>query len=97
MPNHQALISLARARGIMVLADPKGTDFSIYRGASLITPNLHEFETIVGRCADEAELVHKGAALMNELALGALVIYRGGSWHDAAASSRLRCTCPPIP
>ena len=77
LPNHQALINLARARGITVLADPKGTDFSIYRGASLITPNLHEFETIVGRCADEAELVRKGAALMNELALGALLITRG--------------------
>jgi D-beta-D-heptose 7-phosphate kinase/D-beta-D-heptose 1-phosphate adenosyltransferase len=36
-----------------VLADPKGKDFSIYRGASLITPNLSEFEAIVGGCADE--------------------------------------------
>jgi D-beta-D-heptose 7-phosphate kinase/D-beta-D-heptose 1-phosphate adenosyltransferase len=47
-----------------VLADPKGKDFSIYRGASLITPNLSEFEAIVGGCADEHELVSKGATLM---------------------------------
>ncbi len=75
--NHQVLIQAARARGVMVLADPKGRDFSIYRGASLITPNLHEFETIVGPCHDEAELVAKGAALMQELELGALLVTRG--------------------
>lgn len=75
--NHQVLIQQARARGIPVLADPKGKDFSIYRGASLITPNLGEFETIVGHCSDEAELVAKGDALMRELELGALLVTRG--------------------
>ena len=60
-----------------MLADPKGKDFSIYRGASLITPNLSEFETIVGRCADEAELVAKGLQLLQDLDLGALLVTRG--------------------
>lgn len=77
LKNHQALIQAARARGIPVLADPKGKDFSIYRGASLITPNLNEFETIVGGCADEHELVSKGAQLMHDLDLGALLVTRG--------------------
>ncbi|GIZ12841.1 bifunctional D-glycero-beta-D-manno-heptose-7-phosphate kinase/D-glycero-beta-D-manno-heptose 1-phosphate adenylyltransferase HldE [Pseudomonas sp. NCCP-436] len=77
LQNHQALIRAARDRGIPVLADPKGRDFSIYRGASLITPNLHEFEAIVGQCADESDLVAKGAALMRELELGALLVTRG--------------------
>lgn len=77
LQNHQVLIQAARARGIPVLADPKGKDFSIYRGASLITPNLAEFEIIVGRCADENDLVAKGAQLMAELELGALLVTRG--------------------
>jgi D-beta-D-heptose 7-phosphate kinase/D-beta-D-heptose 1-phosphate adenosyltransferase len=77
LQNHQVLLQAARARGIPVLADPKGKDFSIYRGASLITPNLHEFEVVVGACADEAELVAKGAQLMRELELGALLVTRG--------------------
>ena len=77
LKNHQALIQAARRRGIPVLADPKGRDFEIYRGASLITPNLGEFEVIVGRCADEAELVAKGAELMRSLELGALLVTRG--------------------
>ncbi|WP_263261287.1 bifunctional D-glycero-beta-D-manno-heptose-7-phosphate kinase/D-glycero-beta-D-manno-heptose 1-phosphate adenylyltransferase HldE [Pseudomonas sp. RIT-PI-S] len=77
LQNHQVLINAARQRGIPVLADPKGKDFSRYKGASLITPNLSEFEAIVGRCADEAELVAKGAQLMAELELGALLVTRG--------------------
>lgn len=75
--NHQVLIQAARARGIPVLADPKGRDFSIYRGASLITPNLGEFEAIVGSCADEGELVSKGGRMMAELDLGGLLVTRG--------------------
>uniref|UniRef100_UPI001F08731E PfkB family carbohydrate kinase n=1 Tax=Pseudomonas viridiflava TaxID=33069 RepID=UPI001F08731E len=67
LKNPQTLIRAARERGIPVLADPKGKDFAIYRGASLITPNLSEFEAIVGHCVDEAELVAKGAQLMSEL------------------------------
>ncbi len=77
LQNHPALIAAARARGVPVLADPKGRDFSIYRGASLITPNLAEFEAVVGRCADEAELVAKGLELLAELELGALLVTRG--------------------
>ena len=74
--NHQELISLARKRGVPVLADPKGKDFSIYRGATLITPNMAEFEAVVGRCAHEQELVDKGMALIAELDLQALLITR---------------------
>ncbi len=77
LKNHQALIQAARARNIPVLADPKGKDFSIYRGASLITPNLGEFEAVVGGCSDEAELVAKGLKLLAELELGALLVTRG--------------------
>ncbi len=77
LQNHQQLVQAARARGIPVLADPKGNDFTIYRGATLITPNLHEFEVVVGACKDEAELVARGAQLMQELDLGALLVTRG--------------------
>ncbi|HIQ53390.1 MAG TPA: D-glycero-beta-D-manno-heptose-7-phosphate kinase, partial [Pseudomonas pachastrellae] len=74
--NHQALIALAREQGVPVLADPKGSDFSIYRGASLITPNLSEFEAVVGRCDSEQALVDKGMALIDELSLDALLVTR---------------------
>lgn len=71
------LIAAARAAGKPVLVDPKGHDFSRYRGATLLTPNLHEFEVVAGRCADEAALVQKGQQLMRELDLQALLVTRG--------------------
>src|SRR5690606_24676689 len=51
------LIAAARARGVPVLVDPKGTDFARYRGASLLTPNQQEIEAVVGPCSSEVELV----------------------------------------
>lgn len=75
--NHQALLAAAKQRGVAVLADPKGTDFSIYRGATLLTPNLAEFEAVVGHCTDEAQLMQRGAIMLQELELEALLITRG--------------------
>ncbi len=71
------LIALGKARGIPIIVDPKGSDFSRYRGATLITPNLAEFEAVMGPNADEAELVAKGETLIDRLALEALLITRG--------------------
>ena len=70
-------ILAARIAGKPVLVDPKGHDFGRYRGATLLTPNLAEFETVVGPCRDEAELVGKGEALRRDLELDALLITRG--------------------
>ena len=70
------IIAAARKTGQPVLVDPKGRNFEPYRGASLMTPNLSEFEAVVGHCADEDDLVRKGEALRRALALSALVITR---------------------
>ncbi|WP_371376953.1 bifunctional D-glycero-beta-D-manno-heptose-7-phosphate kinase/D-glycero-beta-D-manno-heptose 1-phosphate adenylyltransferase HldE [Thalassotalea aquiviva] len=70
------LIAMAQAHNIPVLVDPKGHDFSKYKGATLITPNLSEFEAVVGPCQTEDELVNKGKALLAELELEALLVTR---------------------
>lgn len=72
-----SLINAAKAKGKPVIVDPKGSNFEKYRGATLITPNLLEFETVVGACANEKELVEKGLALMLKLDLEAILITRG--------------------
>ncbi|MDY0014515.1 MAG: D-glycero-beta-D-manno-heptose-7-phosphate kinase [Rhodocyclaceae bacterium] len=72
----QALIALARAAGKPVVVDPKGRDFARYRGATVIKPNLGEFEAIVGPCPDEATLAAKAEALRAELELEALLVTR---------------------
>ena len=71
------LIALGRKRKIPVIVDPKGNDFSRYRGATLITPNLGEFEAIMGPSANETELVAKGEELIGRLELEAVLITRG--------------------
>jgi len=77
LSNPAKMIEIARAQGKKVLADPKGTDFSKYRGAYLLTPNLNEFEAVVGPCADETSLVEKGLALLKDLDIEALLVTRG--------------------
>lgn len=72
----QQLIHRAKSRNIPVMADPKGTSFEKYRGATLITPNMKEFETVVGPCKDEQEILAKGQKLLQELELSALLITR---------------------
>jgi len=74
--NVQSLIALCREKKIPVLIDPKGTDFDKYSGASLVTPNLAEFEAVVGTCANEDELVEKGQQLCVQCDFEALLITR---------------------
>ncbi|MGH8461363.1 MAG: bifunctional D-glycero-beta-D-manno-heptose-7-phosphate kinase/D-glycero-beta-D-manno-heptose 1-phosphate adenylyltransferase HldE [Stenotrophobium sp.] len=72
----EALIAEARKQNKPVLIDPKGSDYRPYRGATLLTPNMTEFEAVVGKCRDEAEIVAKGEKLRAELDLAALLITR---------------------
>lgn len=72
----QEMIQLARDVDIPVLIDPKGSEMEKYRGATLLTPNLSEFESIVGHCASDDEVVEKGVALRDQLDLDALLITR---------------------
>ncbi|RAT66519.1 bifunctional D-glycero-beta-D-manno-heptose-7-phosphate kinase/D-glycero-beta-D-manno-heptose 1-phosphate adenylyltransferase HldE, partial [Lonsdalea populi] len=72
----QSMIQTAKAAGVPVLIDPKGTDFARYRGATLLTPNLSEFEAVAGRCRDEDDLVARGMQLMADLDLSALLVTR---------------------
>lgn len=70
------LIALANSEGVPSLVDPKGNDFSIYQGATLITPNRKEFEAVVGKCDSEDELIDKGYQLISNYNFGGLLITR---------------------
>ena len=71
-----ALISAARTAGKPVLIDPKGSDYRPYKGATLLTPNMSEFEAVVGKCKDVADIVTKGENLRKSLKLDALLVTR---------------------
>ncbi|MDO6704897.1 bifunctional D-glycero-beta-D-manno-heptose-7-phosphate kinase/D-glycero-beta-D-manno-heptose 1-phosphate adenylyltransferase HldE [Photobacterium sp. 1_MG-2023] len=72
----RAMIELGRRHGVAVLIDPKGTDFERYRGATMLTPNLSEFEAVAGKAKTDEELVEKGLALIDQFELEALLVTR---------------------
>ncbi|MFG0770707.1 bifunctional D-glycero-beta-D-manno-heptose-7-phosphate kinase/D-glycero-beta-D-manno-heptose 1-phosphate adenylyltransferase HldE [Vibrio plantisponsor] len=72
----QLFIQKARAANVPVFIDPKGADFERYRGATLLTPNLSEFEHVVGKVKSDQDLVEKGLGLIEEFDLDALLVTR---------------------
>jgi rfaE bifunctional protein kinase chain/domain len=70
------MIERAREAGKRVLVDPKGDDFSRYRGATVLTPNRSEFREVAGRWKDEAGFAAKGEALRRDLEVDALLVTR---------------------
>lgn len=72
----ESLIAAARAAGKPVVIDPKGHNFERYRGATVITPNMAEFEAVVGHCADDGEVEQRGVELRDALDLDAVLITR---------------------
>ena len=71
------MIRAARRAGKRVLVDPKGDDYSRYKGASIITPNLAELREVVGTWKDEKDLKSRAQALREKLGLEALLLTRG--------------------
>jgi D-beta-D-heptose 7-phosphate kinase/D-beta-D-heptose 1-phosphate adenosyltransferase len=92
-------IGAARAAKIPVFVDPKTDDFSRYRGAFCITPNLREFTLAAGVAAGtEAEIAAAAAPLLaradaqailvTRSEKGMVLVERGG--EIAAAPARAR-------
>ncbi len=74
--NVATMIASAKQAGKCVLVDPKGNDFSRYKGASVLTPNKSELRSIVGGWQSEAELTEKAQNLRQTLDLKALLLTR---------------------
>ena len=74
----EPLIERARKSEKVVLIDPKSADFSCYRGANVLTPNLAEFKTVVGDFANDNEFEKKGEEMRKTLGLDAVLVTRGG-------------------
>lgn len=70
------MIASARAAGKAVLIDPKGTDYSRYSQATVITPNRAELQQVVGSWSDEASLLTKVQNLREQLKLEAVLLTR---------------------
>ena len=74
----QQMIRLGRAAGKKVLVDPKGDDYSRYKGAHIVTPNLAELREVVGTWKSDADLERRAQKLRKQLGAEALLLTRGG-------------------
>jgi D-beta-D-heptose 7-phosphate kinase/D-beta-D-heptose 1-phosphate adenosyltransferase len=89
----RGVIDAARAARVPVLVDPKGADYSIYRGATLVTPNRKEAELALGRRLDALELLPQAARDLIAVAeLQAAVITLGaeGMFHLTRGGESVR-------
>lgn len=72
----EEIICLAKQVNIPVIVDPKGISFARYKGATILTPNIEEFETVVGCCRDEDVLVKRAKEILIIYDLEALLLTR---------------------
>jgi D-beta-D-heptose 7-phosphate kinase/D-beta-D-heptose 1-phosphate adenosyltransferase len=73
----EALINAARSAKKPIVVDPKGNDYSIYRGATVITPNRAELSRAVGREVKSADAVAAAAAeLVERAGVDAILVTR---------------------
>jgi rfaE bifunctional protein kinase chain/domain len=72
------IIAVAQQLQIPVLVDPKGKDYSKYRGATLITPNRTEAAEACGLEEDDQQMIEvAGDRLMKKLDLNSVLITQG--------------------
>ena len=76
----QKLIALCKQYGKQVIVDPKGADYSQYAGATLVKPNLKEFElatgvkVAAGEAGMEASLVEGAGILFSQYGIENLIV-----------------------
>lgn len=70
------MIEIANKHNKKVLIDPKGSDYSKYANATLLTPNRSEMRDAMGNWNSEAELISKAKQLIQSLNLDYLLVTR---------------------
>ena len=61
----------------IIIVDPKSDSFDKYKGATVLTPNLQEFERVVGFCKDDLEITRKAKKLIKNLNFNCIIITKG--------------------
>jgi D-beta-D-heptose 7-phosphate kinase/D-beta-D-heptose 1-phosphate adenosyltransferase len=97
----RAVIDAANALGKPVVVDPKGRDYSVYRGATLITPNRQELADATHRVAQSDDeiaaaatelgrAVNAQAVLVTRSEAGMTLVGKGAPIHVPAYPVRVR-------
>ena len=75
-----------------ILIDPKGKDFTKYKGANLITPNKAEFENIMGKVGSKRDLANKAKKMLEDLNLESLIVTLGSEGMYVLTKSNKKIT-----
>ncbi len=73
----QAFIRPARELDRPVLVDPKRKDFSVYSGATLVTPNRYEFEAVAGSWNSSGQLEERARHVIESHEFEGLLVTQG--------------------
>jgi len=95
----RAVIDGARQRGVPVVVDPKGHDYRVYRGATLITPNAKELAAAVHRpLGSEDEIAAAAAELVQSIGCEAVLVTRSehGMTLQVAGESPVHIPAYPV-
>ena len=90
----RAAMAWGAALGVPVLVDPKRRDFSTYRGARVITPNLRELEATVGRALAPGEVADTARAVLEASGIEAMVVTLGARGMCVVERGREPVTIP---
>jgi rfaE bifunctional protein kinase chain/domain len=75
----RATIDTARRLGVPVIVDPKASDFARYRGATVVTPTVHELERACGvEIVDDTSLDRAVVSVLSHLDGTDVLLTRGG-------------------
>ena len=81
----EAIVGISQKKGIPVVVDPKGNDFSKYNGTTIVKPNLKEFETVSGVKVDvnsekfTESLINGAKNIFSKASIKGLLITLGGN------------------
>lgn len=91
------MISMARAAKRPVIVDPKGEDFSRYHGATIVTPNAHEFEAVTGVAVDHPRFEAAAFDLVQEVGISALLVTQGSEGMSLFSDNGIRVHQDAVP
>lgn len=73
----ERLIQAAKKQNVKILIDPKHKNYMRYSGATILTPNLKEFESVVGKCRDLKEVTQKAKQLLRDTQIDSVLVTLG--------------------
>jgi D-beta-D-heptose 7-phosphate kinase/D-beta-D-heptose 1-phosphate adenosyltransferase len=92
------VIGAARERRRPVIVDPKGADFGIYRGATLITPNRQELAHVMrSPVATGPEIAAAAERLRGEIGAAAVLVTRSEEGMSLVAAGAAPVHVPAYP